>query len=377
MTLTDLLAVLVRGGEVAPAAWSGLDVETVCAAAEHHGVLPLVAERLRTIDEGPSEVIVARVTELARLHAAADLAREAELRAALAALEHAGMQPLVFKGAHLAYRDYARPDLRPRLDSDVLIPADRAAREAAHRVLIGRGYTTAPHAGGDLVMTQRMYAKRQEGRLLHAIDVHWRIANPQSFSRALLHEELVRHAERLPQLGPAARGPSGPHALLIACIHRVAHHAGSDCLIWLYDIDRIARRLTPADWAVFLSLATERRVLAVCDASLGHATERFETPVRGDVRQAAQLQRGAHEQSARYLTPPGDSVAAALSDLRALSSWGDRARLAREHLLPPAAYMREVYAPGSHAPLPWLYVRRVLVGARRWMRRRKVREAGG
>jgi hypothetical protein len=81
--------------------------------------------------------------------------------------------------------------------------------------------------------------------------------------------------------------------------------------------------------------------------------------------------------SARYLAPPGDSVAAALSDLRALPSWKDRVRLAREHLLPPSGYMRDVYARGSRAPLTWLYLKRVLVGTRRWMRGRKAGETGG
>jgi len=44
-------------------------------------------------------------------------------------------------------------------------------------------------------------------------------------------------------------------------------------------------------------------------------------------------------------------------------------RLATQHVLPPAAYMREIYAPSSTAPLPWLYARRAWGGARRWLSR--------
>jgi len=62
---------------------------------------------------------------------------------------------------------------------------------------------------------------------------------------------------------------------------------------------------------------------------------------------------------------------AALADVRALGSAKDRARLIREHLLPPAGYMREVYARGSRAPLPWLYARRLAFGARAWWRSRR------
>lgn len=312
--------------------------------------------------------LAARVAHLAEQHAVLDLARESALRAALAALDEAGLQPLVFKGAHLAYRDYARPDLRPRVDSDVLIPPDHRARDAAHRALSALGYDSAPHVGGDFVMTQRMYVLRDGAHVRHAVDAHWRIATPQAFSRVLLHEELVRDAERIPRLGAAARGPSGPHALLIACLHRVAHHAGFDCLIWLCDIDRVARRLTADEWDRFVGLARDRQLRAVCAAGLSGAAEQLRTPVPDAVRAGLDHPGEAPEASAGYFEPPRDSVTAALRDLRALSSWRDRARLVREHLLPPVTYMRGVFAPGSRAPLAWLYVRRLAAGARKWRR---------
>jgi len=210
----------------------------------------------------------------------------------------------------------------------------------------------------------------------HAIDAHWRIANPQAFSRVVTYEELLRDAVPISALGPAARGPSGPHALLIACMHRVAHHASSDCLIWLCDIDRIARRLRPAEWDRFAMLAAEREVRAVCDASLSASAQRFETPVPGAVLEMMRAPGGAAEASAEYLHPPTDSMTAALGDLRALSSWRDRARLVREHVLPPADYMRRVYAPASRAPVAWLYARRLVGGAQKWLRRRRAPAAG-
>jgi hypothetical protein len=55
--------------------------------------------------------------------------------------------------------------------------------------------------------------------------------------------------------------------------------------------------------------------------------------------------------------------------VRAMRSIGQALKLARQHVLPPADYMREVYAPASSAPLPWLYARRVWRGARRWLAR--------
>jgi hypothetical protein len=360
MTLTETLAAILRGDAVAADVWRAIDAGAFCAAADQHGVLPLVAERWRADAGGPPAALAARARELARGYAAFDMAREVELRASLAALEKAGVRPVLFKGAHLAYSDYPRPDLRPRLDTDVLIPADAGARRAAHDALTALGYDTPPHVGGDLVMAQRPYVKRRDGRARHTIDVHWRVANPQLFARVLGHEELARNAVALPRLGPAARGPCGPHALMIACIHRVAHHGGSDCLIWLYDIDRVARRLSNDDWSRFLALATGRQVGEVCLVSLDRASARFATPIPDLVRAAMSPAAGAREPTARYLAPPGHGVRAALSDVRAMNSWRDRARVAAEHLLPPAEYMRATYAPGSRAPLAWLYVRRVV-----------------
>jgi hypothetical protein len=58
-----------------------------------------------------------------------------------------------------------------------------------------------------------------------------------------------------------------------------------------------------------------------------------------------------------------------MADLRALGSWTHRWQLVKEHVFPPAQYMRDVYAPSSRAPLSFLYARRALVGARKWLSR--------
>ena len=67
--------------------------------------------------------------------------------------------------------------------------------------------------------------------------------------------ELLARALPLPALGPHARGPGDVDALLIACMHRATHrhnpytvngedHHDPDRLIWLTDIDLLARRLS-------------------------------------------------------------------------------------------------------------------------------------
>jgi hypothetical protein len=43
---------------------------------------------------------------------------------------------------------------------------------------------------------------------------------------------------------PSARGLSSVDALVLTAVHRIAHEFDSERLIWLYDIDLIARGLT-------------------------------------------------------------------------------------------------------------------------------------
>ena len=361
LILTEQLARLVRSDNAGSPFDAGHfpDPDVLCDALEHHGILPLVADRVAQFEPAWPEALTTAVRDRARFHAASDLAAEVELRRVVIALDAAGLRPIVFKGAHLAYTDYERPDLRPRLDTDVLIPADPTARQSAHEVLTAFGYASPPHAGGDLVMTQRSYALRREGRLVHVVDVHWRIANPQVFALVLLHDEIARESIHVPRIAAEARVPSAPHALLIACVHRVAHHADSDHLIWLLDIDRLVRRLTSDEWTRFNELCRERQVTAVCGRSLERATSLLGTPL-------PELAADGAEPSAGFPETHRDSAHAALSDFRALRSTRDRARFTREHLLPPAPYMREVYARGSHAPLAWLYAKRLILGARAW-----------
>lgn len=362
MTLTDVLAALVQGRRVQTL---DVGVDEFCAAAHHHGVLPMIADSCRADGLGLPADWCDRVRDLSRLHAAHDLIAGTALKEALAACASTGVQPILFKGAHLAYALYARPDLRPRADTDVLIPATRHARDAVHRALRSLGYDTRASAGGNLVMTQRAYAARRGGITTQAIDVHWRVANPPAFARLLSYEEALAEATPLPMLGPNVSGFSVVHALLVACVHRVAHHRGSNLLIWFCDIDRLGRRVTEGEWTRFVGLAIRGRVAAICLDSLTRAETCLSTPVPLAVRAALADAARTREPSARFLQPRSSMAAEVFSDWRALSSVGDRLRFAREQLLPPADYMREVHAPDSRAPLAWLYVRRALQ-LRRW-----------
>ena len=367
MNPEELVDAILRGDAECREALARADSDDVLDYARRQGVLPLVAERVAVWRETvPSQPALQAE---ASGFAAADLARERELRRAIEALSARGVRPILFKGGALAYTHYARPDLRPRDDSDLLVRSE--VRETAHHTLIGLGYRPPRHVTGELVSYQAIYEKATDGVVIHTVDLHWRVANPQLFAEVLSYDELEAAAVPISFLGPAARGPSGPHALFLACVHRVAHHRDEKLLIWIFDIHLIASRMTPAEWLAFLELAERRKMLAICRQGLQLAVTRFATVIPARVLSDRRLSGvdAQHEPSAAFLRPERAQLATFLSDLRALKSWADRRRLVREHLYPSSDYMRQVYAPRSRAPLPALYVWRALRGAWRWIAR--------
>jgi len=328
-------------------------------------VLALVAARLTDRDDVPVD-LQSLMRKRVQQAAVRDMLRESDLKAALGALDHAGINALLIKGGQLAYSHYPRPDLRPREDSDLFVPA--TSRAQVHDVLLALGYIARGQMTGELVAHQASYVKYRDDLASHIIDLHWKIANSQVFAGVLSYEELAKAAVPIPRLGGAARGLCDMHALFLACVHRVAHHFDSDHLIWLYDIHLIARRMTAADWDHFISLAAERQVVEVCRRSLERAAEIFRTEVPPAVWSDRRFQVTPNRETTAAYLNARPHLMVIVDDLRALPRWRDRWRLAREHLFPPSHYMRTVYAPRSRAPLAWLYARRMVVGAKKWLR---------
>jgi hypothetical protein len=361
-----LLSAILRGELIADRTLAACDPETFRAVAEDHGVLPLVAERLTEMSQTPP-ALVALLASRARREAAADVVREVELIRLMAALDAARLPALVMKGAQLAYTHYRRPDLRPRMDTDLIVAAP--ARAAAHQLLVDLGYEPVEQVAADLVMYQAIYVKKRDGVTVHAVDLHWRLANPQRFGTVLSYDDLAASATRIAAFGDGAKGLAPVHALLVACIHQVAHHPHARRLIWQYDVHLLASKLSAAEWDAFTSLAMERRVSSVCRRSLELAMQHFHTPVPADVVERLGATETSDAATAAYLSPSRRQIHDAMWDFQALPTWGERLRLVRQHLFPPASYMRDVYAPSSSAPLAYLYARRAFRGARRWLAR--------
>lgn len=355
------LAAALCGAPDALSALGAEDVARVVDAAERHGVLPLLAERLAGDARCP-EALGLELQRRARRHAAADLVREPELRRLGHALHDAKVPALVVKGAHLAYGLYPRPDLRPRLDTDVLLPA--SARADAAATLERLGYAPVPVGGGDLISYQATFTRARGEGLVHVVDLHWRLANPQAFGDVLAFEDLETRAAPIHGVAPW-RGPALADALLIAAVHRIAHHPGDDRLIWLYDLDLIARRLNPAAWTRVVELAAASELGMILSESLDRARHVLGTPVPDAVLAGPRLEPGGARAVARaaFLAPHRPRARLVAQDFSMLPSWSARLKWAGQYLFPSPQYMRTVYAPASPWPLPLLYARRVVRGA--------------
>jgi hypothetical protein len=337
------------------AAPSGSVQASVLSAAREEGVFLLLADRLRW-ESFADELRAAAVI---------DALRTRELRAVFAALADAGIHAVVLKGAALAHTHYLRPELRPRTDTDLLIPEN--ARDIVASVLCRLGYRRPLEIDGDVAVGQFHFVKTDIHGVEHALDVHWRLSNVRAFAEVLTYDELARAALVVPALGIHASVPTPVHALLVACVHRVAHHADTTHLLWLFDVHLLARSLTQLDRQAFVELASAKNVRAVCARTLTLAQEAF-----GGLDDiwidSVTAHDNSEEPTAAFVGGGLRQVDILRSDLIA-TAWSSRVRLLREHLFPPASYMRKRYPGVPPLLLPLAYARRIVEGAPRWLRR--------
>jgi hypothetical protein len=348
--------------------------DAVLARARYHGVLPLISARLDEVAADVPAWLADAARASVRGEVALDLARRPMVVEAIEALDRAGTVPIVLKGEALAHTLYAAPWMRPRADTDVLVAPDSEQR--ADPALVALGYRRQLSLPGVWVSSQASYVRSGPGGIQHAIDLHWRVNNSPVLAGIVSHGEIAASAESVPPLGPAARAPAPIHALLIACLHRVGSEhapytvdgvsrAGGDRLIWLADLDRLVRALSPADRETFVRVARERGAGRLCAAGIAVSAAAFATP--GAPELARELSGAPFGSTLdRYLVagPRGR----AWLDFRALP--GARARLAflRETLWPDAAYLRARNPGSGHASPLRLRLARIARGAARRLR---------
>lgn len=363
-----LAALLVD--DAALAAWNGTDLEEreLWTLAIDEGVDCLLASRLLR-EGGKGWHDEARRTARAALVRATvvEEVRRRELARVARAFAESGIGVLLLKGAAWAYTLYPAPALRPRLDTDLLI--DVKDREPAERLLLSLGYQPAVESVMALASAQRHYARTDDHEVEHFVDLHWRVTNPLAFADALPFARLWERSVRIASIGDA-RTLCPTDALLLACLHRLAHHGDDSALLWLMDIHLLASGLRADAWDDFRKEAETARLRSVCAQSLTRARDQLGTRLPADVGQwlAAGPSAGIEDVFlGRGVSPLGLLG----SDWRASGTWARRLRLLRDHVCPPAPYIRARYGSRHAAPLPFLYAHRALTGLTRWWARHR------
>jgi Uncharacterised nucleotidyltransferase len=301
---------------------------------------------------------------IVRQAAARDLAAARDVSRVFESAGAAGLDLLVLKGAALACTHYAQSHLRPRNDIDLFVRQVDLAR--AEAVLSALGFARATEADAELWTGQRHYAKTAPGGTSH-VDLHWRVVNPQAFANVLGFDEAWPRSVSVPALGPFVRTLSPSDSLLLACLHRVAHHQDRIDLLWLWDIHLIASSLSAREWDQFVGTATSSRTQTFCARGLSLAGERFGTVVPEALRLASGT--AADGPGAAFLREGLRPVDVARADLAALTTWRSKLALIREHVCPPIAYMRTKYDRCPPILLPLAYLHRIIRGAPRWFER--------
>ena len=342
-------AALGRGDGVLP------ESEGLADALESHGIAAACAQRLHGSEpwRALAPALTARLRGAARSLAARELAWAPQLERVAGTFAQARLPWLVIKGEALARTHYPKPGMRERCDVDAWVR--REDFERAGTLLESLGFAVQASATGYWSLPERCFS----GPAGLAIDLHESLFSQPLLAGVLDFATAFERSRELP--GLAARAPCDADALLIAVLHRLAHHAGErGRLIWLHDIHLLA---SAADEAA--ALARERGVAGLLAEALAAAREAFGTAIDPSLLDSL-VRAGAAEPATRLLAPMS-RLQRRWFDLRTMP--GMRARLAmlRELALPDPRYMRERFA-ARRWQLPWAYVRRGLSGLARLIR---------
>ena len=172
----------------------------------------------------------------------------------------------------------------------------------------------------------------------------------------------------LTALSETAYGLGNVHALLVACMHRLAHASdgSSGKLIWLYDIKLLAGIFSELEWRGLIDLAQQRQQATAVLDGLALSREYLDA-VFPEWVETALVQ--AAEQESFQVKDAGNKLKVEWFNFKSLPSWKQRVAFLRQHLFPPAAYMRGKYSEQRAWMLPLLYLKRLFGGLVRRSRR--------
>lgn len=188
--------------------------------AEYHGVAPLLSLAVARLPEQVRSIVAdsARRTlqALALRHRRASQAREAVIDRLLTEFTSGGVRVLLLKGAALAHCLYAKPELRPMADIDILVDADDQMRAVAIAERIG--FVFAPHHASSFAGNFHHLppgTKQQSGYTI-TLEIHRDVLPPDQVGSITLRNLTV-------PLQTINRGQDRPQGLALGHIDMLRH----------------------------------------------------------------------------------------------------------------------------------------------------------
>lgn len=262
--------------------WPGL-----LAAAEYHGLAPLLYSKATGCSEIPED-IAGRLRDAYLDSAKRGLFLTGCLLLLLDRFEEAGVPVVPLKGPVLAEMLYCSPKRetdpawRPFSDLDLLVRERDVA--AALEILQREGYRLAPHLarlplrvlkrfGGELIL--------RSGRAGQA-DLQWETA-PADYPFRFDTEVLWRSVRPARLEGREVAALSPECLMLFLCVHGAKHMWSR--LMWLGDVGRLAAKRF--DWDAAMALAEETRCGRPVLLGLLLAHDLLDAPVPGGILERA------------------------------------------------------------------------------------------
>jgi len=302
--------------------WPGL-----VAAAEYHGLAPLLYSKVSGCPEVPEE-IAGRLRDAYLDSAKRGLFLTGRLLLLLDRFEAAGISVAPLKGPMLAETLYPDPAWRPFSDLDLLVRERDVA--GALQVLDREGYRLAPHMAR---LPLRTAMRLGGGLILRAdrggqADLQWETA-PADYPFRFDAEVLWRSLRPARMAGREVAALSPECLMLYLCVHGAKHMWSR--LMWLGDVARLAAK--GPDWEAVLALAAETRCERPVLLGLLLAHELLEAPVPDAIVERARANRAVARHARRAASrwerlPPCEPSSAELTAFNAglAEHWRQKAR---------------------------------------------------
>ena len=274
---------------------------------------------------------------LAKESIAVEMSRSVEIEKFLKKLHSSSIDFLVFKGTALAYSLYHNAWQRPRSDTDILIRKDDL--DEILEIFTGLGYEQIIGISGNYVSYQTTVAKKISAKFIHRIDIHWKINNRQILANCYSLDELLENNMSCTLLNQEMFIPSSIDSLILACIHRIGHHADKERLIWLYDIHLLAESLSHDQWAMLIAKARKKKVSQILFDGISTSNALLDTKIDKGIYQSLKKSLQTEEISSTFLDRDLGEIQLFWKDLMFLPKWSQRLMLIKEHLIPDRKYL--------------------------------------